>query len=50
MVDDRRVLRSQFNAVRMFVERCVIKKAAVQSFYLRDNISSNKSQSIYEED
>jgi len=37
----RRIKRSQFDAVWMMLERCVIMKAVMQSFYLRDNILSN---------
>ncbi len=40
-IEVRRAKRSQFDAVRTMLERCVIRKAVVQSFHLRDNISSN---------
>ena len=37
----KRVKRSQFDAVRTMLERCVIRKVIVQSFHSRDNIFSN---------
>ncbi len=37
----KRVKKSQFNAVQIMLECCVIMKTIVQSFYLHDNISSN---------
>ncbi len=40
-IEVRRVKRSQFNAVQMMLKRCVIRKVIMQSFHLRDNISSN---------
>jgi len=40
-IEVRRVKRSQFDAVRTMLERCVIRKVIVQSFHSRDNISSN---------
>jgi len=40
-IEVRRVKRSQFNAVQMMLERCVIRKVVIESFHLRDNISSN---------
>ncbi len=40
-IEVRRVKRSQFDAVRTMLERCVVRKAVVQSFHPRDNISSN---------
>ncbi len=40
-IEVRRVKRSQFDAVQTMLERCVIMKIVMQSFYLRDNISSN---------
>ncbi len=38
-IEVRRVKRSQFDAVRMMLERCVIRKVIMQSFHSRDNIS-----------
>jgi len=40
-IEVKRVKKSQFNAVQMMLERCVIRKVVVQSFHSRDNISSN---------
>jgi len=40
-IEVRRVKRSQFDAVQMMLECCVIMKAIVQSFHLRDNTLSN---------
>ena len=40
-IEVKRIKRSQFNAVQMMLECCVIMKIIMQSFYLRDNISSN---------
>jgi len=40
-IEVRRVKRSQFDADRTMLERCVIMKAVMQSFHLRDNILSN---------
>jgi len=40
-IEVRRVKRSQFDAVQTMLERCMIMKTVVQSFHLRDNISSN---------
>jgi len=37
----KKVKKSQFNAVQMMLECCVIMKTIVQSFYLHDNIFSN---------
>ncbi len=40
-IEVKRVKRSQFDAVRMMLERCVIRKVVMQSFHSHDNISSN---------
>ena len=40
-IEVRRVKRSQFDAVQTMLEHCVIRKVIMQSFHLRDNISSN---------
>ncbi len=40
-IEVRRVKRSQFDAVWMMLERCVIMKAVMQSFHLRNNTLSN---------
>ncbi len=40
-IEVRRVKRSQFNAVWMMLERCVIRKVIMQSFHSCNNISSN---------
>jgi len=40
-IEVRRVKRSQFDAVRTMLERCVIRKVIMQSFHPRDNIFSN---------
>ncbi len=40
-IEVRRVKRSQFNAVQTMLERCVIRKVVVQSFYSCNNILSN---------
>ncbi len=40
-IEVKRVKRSQFNAVRMMLERCMIRKVIMQSFHSRDNIFSN---------
>ena len=40
-IEVKRVKRSQFDAVRTMLERCVIRKVIVQSFHSCDNISSN---------
>ncbi len=40
-IEVKRVKRSQFNAVRTMLERCVIRKVVVQSFHSRDNTLSN---------
>jgi len=40
-IEVKRVKKSQFNAVQIMLERCVIRKVVVQSFHSRDNISSN---------
>ncbi len=40
-IEVKRIKRSQFNAVQMILERCVIRKVIMQSFHSRDNISSN---------
>jgi len=40
-IEVRRVKRSQFDAVRTMLERCVIRKVIVQSFHSCNNISSN---------
>ncbi len=40
-IEVKRVKRSQFDAVRMMLERCVIRKVVVQSFHSCDNISPN---------
>ncbi len=40
-IEVKRVKRSQFNAVWMMLECCVIRKVVMQSFHSRDNISSN---------
>jgi len=40
-IEVRRVKRSQFDAVRTMLERCVIRKVVVQSFHSCNNISSN---------
>ncbi len=37
----RRVKRSQFNAVWMMLEHCMIRKVIMQSFHLCNNIFSN---------
>ncbi len=37
----RRVKRSQFNAVQMMLERCMIRKVIMQSFHSCDNTFSN---------
>ncbi len=37
----RRIKRSQFNAVQIMLERCVIRKVVMQSFHSCDNILSN---------
>ena len=37
----RRVKKSQFNAVQMMLECCMIRKVIMQSFHLCDNISFN---------
>jgi len=37
-IEVRRVKRSQFDAVRTMLERCVIRKVVVQSFHPCDNI------------
>jgi len=40
-IEVRRVKRSQFNAVQMMLERCVIRKVIVQSFHSCNNTFSN---------
>jgi len=40
-IEVRRVKRSQFDAVRTMLERCVIRKVVVQSFHPRDNTLPN---------
>ncbi len=40
-IEVRRVKRSQFNAVWIMLERCVIRKVIVQSFHSCNNILSN---------
>jgi len=40
-IEVKRVKKSQFNAVWMMLEHCVIRKVIVQSFHSRDNIFSN---------
>ncbi len=40
-IEVKRVKRSQFDAVQMMLERCVIRKVIMQSFHSCDNISSN---------
>ncbi len=40
-IEVRRVKRSQFDAVQTMFERCVIRKAVVQSFHPCDNSSPN---------
>jgi len=40
-IEVRRVKKSQFDAVRTMLERCVIRKVVVQSFHPRDNILPN---------
>ncbi len=40
-IEVKKVKRSQFNAVQMMLERCVIRKVIVQSFHSHDNIFSN---------
>jgi len=40
-IEVKRVKRSQFDAVQTMLERCVIRKVVMQSFYPCDNISSN---------
>ncbi len=40
-IEVRRAKKSQFDAVQTTLGRCVIRKVVVQSFHLRDNISSN---------
>ncbi len=37
-IEVRRAKRSQSDAVRTMLERCVIRKVIVQSFHSRDNI------------
>jgi len=40
-IEVRKVKRSQSDAVRTMLERCVIRKVVVQSFHPRDNIPPN---------
>jgi len=40
-IEVKKVKRSQFDAVRTMLERCVIRKVVVQSFHSCDNIFSN---------
>jgi len=40
-IEVRRVKRSQFDAVQMMLERCMIRKVIMQSFHSCDNIFSN---------
>jgi len=40
-IEVKRVKRSQFDAVRTMLERCVIRKVVMQSFHSRDNTFSN---------
>ncbi len=40
-IEVRRVKKFQFNAVQMMLKCYVIMKIIMQSFHLRDNISSN---------
>ena len=37
-IEVRRVKKSQFNAVQMMLECCVIRKVIMQSFHSHDNI------------
>ena len=40
-IEVRRVKKSQFDAVQTMLERCVIRKVIMQSFYSCNNIFSN---------
>ena len=40
-IEVKRVKRSQFNAVQMMLERCVIRKVIMQSFHSCNNTFSN---------